>query len=371
MGPLDGSGAFLDLALAPPTLDTTPGSVTSSYIKPERISDIELAGKVLGDYRAVMLTDVAQLAAPVADQLAAYVKQGGTVVWFMGEQVQRENYNNVLLPLGLIPGPLAQRQTGQSFTFAFNPAGNNHPLLQAFSNIDKSGLDTAQVFTYWEVQPRDDLNVEPVLAFNSTAANPALAITRHALGEGTIVFFASSADAEWTSFPAKPAYVTLMHEIVAGTVSGSERWMNLTTGQRVEIPTTRELGGVPALRTPDSPNDLPLEQTFRDDGTGIYRSEPLEKPGVYRLSAGTTVWPVSVNVPSDEADIRPLADEAIKTALGGIEVVALGAELPNQAAAEDEGSDFGWTLMTIVLVLLGVECFMAMRFGHYRKGASA
>jgi hypothetical protein len=371
MGPLDGSGAFLDLALAPPTLDSTPGSTTSSYIKPERISDIELAGKVLGDYRAVMLTDVAQLAAPVADQLAAYVKQGGTVVWFMGEQVQRENYNNVLVPRELIPGPLTQRQTGQNFTFAFNPAGNNHPLLQAFSNIDKSGLDTAQVFTYWEIQPRADLNVEPVLAFNSTAATPELAITRHTLGEGTVVFFATTADAEWTSFPAKPAYVTLMHEIVAGTVSGSERWMNLQTGQRIEIPTTRELGGVPILRDPETNKDIPLEQSFRPDGTGIYRSEILARPGVYRLSAGSTVWPVSVNLPSDEADIRPLGDEAIKTALGGIDVITLGAELPAQALAEEEGSDFGWTLMTIVLVLLGVECFMAMRFGHYKRGGAS
>lgn len=371
MGPLDGSGAFLDLALAPPTLDTAPGSTTSSYIKPERISDIELAGKVLGDYRAVMLTDVAQLAAPVADQLLAYVKQGGTVVWFMGEQVQSESYNSVLLPRGLIPGPLVQRQTGQSFTFDFNPAGNNHPLLQAFANVDKSGLDTAQVFTYWEIQPREDLSVEPVLAFHSSTTTPELAITRHTLGEGTVVFFATSADAEWTSFPAKPAYVTLMHEIVAGTVAGSERWMNLQTGQRIEIPTTRELGGVPTLRDPESGKELPLEQAFRADGTSVYRSESLARPGIYRLSAGQSVWPVSVNLPADEADIRPIADEAIKTALGGIDIVTLGAELPSQAAAEDEGSDFGWTLMTIVLVLLGVECFMAMRFGHYKRGGAS
>ena len=369
MNPLDGSGAFLDLALAPPTLDNQPGRTTTSYLKPERISDIELAGKVLGDYRAILLADVAQLAAPVADQLLAYVKQGGTVVWFMGDQVQREAYNSILLPRGLVPGSLTQRQSGPGFVFNFSPSGNNHVLLQAFKGIDKSGLDTAQVFTYWQVTPKEELRVENVLTFQGTTPNQPSdpAMTLHNLGDGRVVFFASSADAEWTSFPAKPAYVTLMHEIVAGTVAGSERFMNLTIGQRIEIPTTRDLGGVPTLHNPDTNAEEPLEQVTRADGSAIYQSPPMEKPGVFRLKAGNASWPIAVNLPADEADVRPIPDDAIRTALGNVEVTTLGAELPTDAEAEEEGKDFGWTLMTIVLALLGFECFMAMRFGHYRK----
>lgn len=363
MGPLDGSGAFLELALAPPTANDQPGRTTSSYIKPERISDIELAGKVLGEYRAVLLTDVAQLAGPVADQLVSYVRQGGTVVWFMGEQVQRESYNAVLLPRGLVPGALTKQQKSDGFVFAFNPTGNNHPLLQAFSNIDKTGLETAQVFTYWQVAPADNLQPARVLSY---ATNNDPAILLHHLGDGRVVFFTSSADAEWTSFPAKPAYLSLMHEIIAGTVAGSERWMNLSVGDRIEIPVTQQLGGVPVLRDPSTNTDTPLNQATRESAT-IYQSAPLTKPGVYRLVTGDTSAPVSVNVPANEADIRPLGNEAIKTALGNIEMDTLADSLPTEGAAIDEANDFGWTLMTIVLVLLGVECFMAMRFGHYKR----
>ncbi len=372
MGPLDGSGAFLDLALAPPTLDESAGRTTSSYLKPERISDIELGGKVLGDYRAIMLTDVGQVAPPVADQLASYVKNGGTVVWFMGEQVQRENYNTTLLERDLIPGSLVQRQTGEKpFTFSFNPAGNNHSLLQAFKNIDKSGLETAQVFTYWQVAPKETLNAERVLNFQSTSQTPDAAILRHTVGRGRVVFFGFSADAEWTSFPAKPAYVTLMHEVVAGSVAGSENWMNLEVGDRIEIPTSREIGGVPKLRDVDGATEAPLDTIVKENGDSVYQSAPLDKPGLYRLTAGVNVWPIAVNVPSDEADIRPIANEGIRTALGNVEMIALGDTIPSEASAEEEGSDFGWTLMVLVLVLLGVECFMAMRFGHYRKPVAA
>src|SRR5687768_917417 len=56
---LEGSGAFLQLALSPPA--DAPGAggggapKTSSYVASELISDLELGNKVLGDYRAVIL----------------------------------------------------------------------------------------------------------------------------------------------------------------------------------------------------------------------------------------------------------------------------------------------------------------------------
>ncbi|HEX8342639.1 MAG TPA: BatA domain-containing protein [Tepidisphaeraceae bacterium] len=374
MNPLEGSAAFLNLALAPPAPDAQDGRQTASYVKTDRISDIELGGRLLGEYRAVMLADVAQVPAPLAEALASYVKSGGTVIWFMGEQVQRESYNATLLPRGLLPGPLTQRQTGD-YTFAFNPAGNLHVLLAAFANRPKSGLDTTRVFTYWQVSPDEKSRPERVLDFSATATaggerrSPDPAVTLHRLGEGRVVFVATSADDEWTNFPVKPAYIALVHEILAGTVAGSERWTNLLVGERVEIPVARQLGGTPRLIDPANGSEQPLEQTVKADGTAVYASPPIERPGVYRLQSGPLGVPVSVNVPADEADIRPLTDEAIRSALGDIDLELLGDALPAAGGADEDRRDFGWSVMTIVLCLLGLECFMAMRFGHHRKAA--
>lgn len=367
-GELDGSGAFLELALSPPKLSGDAGATSDSYIRAERISDIELGGKSLGDYRTVLFADVAQVSAASADALADYVKAGGTVVWFTGGQVQRDSYNTNLVPRNLLPGPLTQRQTGPGFTFAFNPSGNNHPLLSVFANLEKSGLDTAQAFTYWQFAPKADTKAVAVLKY-AKAEDPA--ITLQTLGDGQVVFFASSADAEWTDFPAKPAYVALMHEILAGTVAGSERWMNLTVGQRVTLPPSFRLTGTPALRDPQTKVETPLQQVTRADGTLAYQSAMLDRPGVYTLSGGDNSVPISVNVPSTEADIRPVSEEAIRQALGNAALTFAGADLPEAFASADEGRDFGWSLMTIVLVLLGAECFFAMRFGHHRRAVAA
>jgi hypothetical protein len=58
----------------------------------------------------------------------------------------------------------------------------------------------------------------------------------------------------------------------------------------------------------------------------------------------------------------------VVAALGDIEIQWMGDELPSEAMAEDENrADFGWSLLLAVLLLAGVECFMAMRFGRHRR----
>jgi len=379
-----GSGAFLQLALSPPKSSDKPaanGNIkTDSYVSAESISALELASKVLTDYGAVAMADVGQITATQADRLADYVKNGGTLMWFMGDQISSENYNQMLVPRKLLPGPLAKRmsvasdQTG--YLFDFKPRSPMHRLLSIFAGEDRSGLDTAQVFTYWETVLASDTQVERVLDYlpagsapgskvdkDKVAADPA--ITTHSLGRGRIVFFSTSAGPEWTSFPAKPAYVTLMHELLSGSVSSGDAWLNHTVGQSVEVPASVQVTAQPTLV--DS-SQKPLALTPGPVGSLVaFRSEPLTRPGLYTLNTGTRSFPIAVNVPGDEADVRTMDNAAIKSALGGIDVELQQDQLPPEAVAETGGNDFGWTVMMIVLTMVGLECFLAMQFGHTRR----
>ena len=79
--------------------------------------------------------------------------------------------------------------------------------------------------------------------------------------------------------------------------------------------------------------------------------------------------PVAVNVPAEEADVRPVSSDAVKKALGDIDIQAFGDTIPASALARDDGTDLGAFLMGLLLALLAVECFMAMHFGHQRRTA--
>ncbi len=375
---MEGSGAFLDLALAPPAEANEQGLQTNSYVATELISDLELGNKVLSDYRAVILAGVGQIQPNQAQQLEHFVMNGGTLILFMGEQVSGDNYNATLLPRGLLPGPMAKRiatspDAQQGYTFEFNPRGDVHPLLREFREQPQSGLDRAQVFTYWQIDLKPDAKVERVLNYvaptDASAADKDRrdpAITLHNLGEGTVVFNTTTANADWTTFPGKMAYVALMHEILAGSVNPAEVWLNRTVGESLQVPSWLRLTGAPTLLDPQK-QEVVIDQSTPPGGTPVYKSQPLKKPGVYTLSTGTRTMPVSVNVPADEADVRTLDGAAIKKALGDIDLALESDQLPDQPANEVAGNDYGWSLMAIVLALVALECFMAMRFGHYRR----
>jgi hypothetical protein len=385
MGGAGGSGAFLQLALSPPKTSDSPAAngnfKTDSYFSAESISALELAGKVLTEYGAVAMTDVGQITASQADRLADYVKNGGTLVWFMGEQVSSENYNTILVPRKLLPGPLAKRMSVASdqsgFLFDFKPlAPSIHRLVSIFAKRERTGLETAQVFTYWETVLPDNSQVERVLDYlplgskpgattekDKAAADPA--ITTHTLGRGHVVFFSTSAGPEWTSLPAKPAYLALMHELLGGSISSGDAWLNHTVGQAVEVPISVQINGQPTLL---DQNGKPVVLSPGAVGSAVaFRSEPLTRPGLYTFNSGLRTFPIAVNVPSDEADVRTMDNNAIKSALGGVDVDLQQDQLPPEGVVAQAGNDFGWTVMMIVLCFVGLECFLAMQFGHTRR----
>lgn len=396
---MNSSGAYLELALAPPKEGPAEAGTarSDSYVAPELISDLELGNKVLGDYRAVILAGVGQISPTQADQLALFVKNGGALMIFMGEPVAAENYNQVLLPRGLMPGALTKRVTAGSgnngFNFDFNPKVV-HPLLKEFENNPRSGLDTAQIYTYWQMELKPDAKAERVLDYVAGVAGggaPATApttasaippgqqkdpaITFHQLGLGHIVVVTTTGDPnpEWTTFPAKPNYVTLMHELLSGSVNTGDRWMNVTAGEPLSVSSGIKFTGTPTL-TDASQREIVLEPVAQAPGAAAgggaaYRSPPLTKPGIYHLSTGSVTLPIAVNIAPDEADVRTIDDAAIRKALGDAEIEMQGDTLPPAiaAAAETSGNDFGWPFMLIGAMLVGAECFMAMRFGHYRR----
>ncbi len=293
---------------------------------------------------------------------------------FMGEPVVMQNYNDVLLSRGLLPGPLTKRMSasaGQAgYAFDFNPRGNLNPLLKAFAGETNSGLDTAQIFTYLQMDVGADSKAERVLNYlpakgTGTAVQEDPAITVQPLGQGRVVVVTTSANAEWTSLPAKPAYVALMHELVSGSVNSGDGWMNLTVGETLVVPASLKLTSTPTLV--DSNQRPVVLDSVPGNGAVAYQSEPIEKPGVYQLATGTRTLPIAVNVPSDEADVRTVNNATIKKVLGEIPIELEGDQLPVDSATAVTGEDYGWPLMLAALLLVGAECWMAMRFGHFRR----
>jgi hypothetical protein len=318
----------------------------------------------------------------VAARLEEFVRAGGALWVFVGPQTTADNYNATLLKHHLLPGPLVQRiivpaaasASGDGVKFDFDPSRQVHPLLEPFYQAQASGLENARVFSYWQVDIAPNSGVERVLDYQPAAgaSTPGgrgdAAYTVHSLGRGRVVFCSTTADAndEWTAFPARKAFPEVMLCLFLGSVSTDDDWMNLNVGDSVHPPATLKMTVAPHLR---DVNGLEFALTTHEADSGlVYSSVPLQRPGVYTLSTGAANYPIVVNVPTEEADTRLVDSETIRKALGGIDMDFEQDTLaPEQIASAAQGRDFGWPLMAAVLGLAGLESFLAMKFGRYKR----
>jgi hypothetical protein len=382
-GVAQSSGSSLAAALTP----AHEGAIkTLSSFVAEPISDLELGNRALHDYSAVVLADVSQVTGPEADRLKQFVEQGGTLLVFMGESINKDNYNTVLLPRKLMPGPLIKLMsigTDQpAYRFNFKPNAIQSPYLESFRGMENSGLDLVIVRKYWQLDLPQGSGVDPILKYIPAGVTPGKqdpgapgdpAITDHTLGQGRVIWCSITANDDWTDFPAHIAYAPLMQELLAHSVKSGTYWMNLDVGQPLVIPSNVRMTAAPTLLDPDK-KAVALESKLderseRVGGAMIYTSPPLATPGVYALALGESTIPIAVNVPAAEADLRTLTDEAIREDLGRIDIDMEGDQPPGDIQVAEAGRDWGWHLTLLVLGLLCIEAFMAMRFGHWKQVA--
>jgi Mg-chelatase subunit ChlD len=381
------SSVFVENAISPPAAAANIGGAkTNSALVAHVIGDQDLSDRqALTDYRAVLLVNVGHISDSVADQLEKYVENGGVVVLFMGPKVDGDDYNRVLLnnKHHLLPGKLVERMSTatagvDAFHFDFHPDGNLPVYLRIFQGNANSGLGTWSISQYWRLSITDP-STQRVLDYVSTARHstsgtqpaPDPAITVHGVGKGHVVFFSTAGDPQWSGLPGHPNFLPLIQELITNTTDPGDGWMNLTVGQSLQTPIEVQFNGQPTL-IDTGQHEMPVISVQNADGITFYRSSPLKKPGVYHLRTATQIFPIAVNVPPDEADVRTLSPDAIRKAFADIPLTLQGDQLPAmEAVGLQEGRDFGWTIMTIVLAAAAFECFLAMKFGHYRRVASA
>lgn len=353
---------YLTVALAP-----DPNSAQSG-IRPETITESLLAEHELAEYDAIFLCNVAQFTAAEARLLHDYLRQGGGLVFFLGDQVQADNYNR---QLGGIDGaarilPARLGEAASEGKYRFDPLDYSHPLVTSFRDQEQAGLLTTLVTNYIRLKPQSPA-ARVALGFSS--GDPA--IVEETLEGGRSIVVATSADTSWTSMPVWPSYVPIVQELLAYAVGAQLQDRNLRIGQT--------LGGTlpPAVRAAmvRVPAGERKAADIKDRGTTAdWVFSDTFVSGMYALEAagtlaGETLF--AVNVDTAESDLTPLApDELRETLWPGIPFThhTSWQNLDERPSTEvTRQSKLHVWLLYAVLGLLFLETFLAWQFGHHRR----
>ncbi len=311
---------FLKLAL---TAD--PG--TGSAVRVDTVSPTGLTGADFGKYPLVILANVESLPLPAVEALEGYVDRGGSLLVFLGDQVNADFYNaNLAAPTrlhgGLMPGRLLGREgdpTGASDLATMGEVDDAHPALSAFQDPQAAGFSNVGFKALWGIAP------EPTSTVLMRASTGSPLLLLKAFGKGRVMAFASSCDRDWTNFPVRPSFLPWVHRLVGFLAQEPMgRTGFFATGETVPVPIAASEGLAPvtvktptgAIVPPVATGDPDLPLSFKATSeVGVYTLLDPAKPDARRAFA--------VNLEGYESDLNYLDD------------VLAGPETPGPEAAAD------------------------------------
>jgi hypothetical protein len=347
----------------------------------------------------VVLANTAPGGLDLARTLASYVRTGGALLVFVGDQVTGDHWNAIahqspdsrLLPFPFGERREADRGKGDHWSFDLSRA-TAHPLSTRIAGeASKWYRDWApprvwgrmplladssapRVVTPAPAEGDDD---RVVLRFLGTHGEPGpIAIAEGRLGTGRAIWVGTAMDDAWLDVSSLFLPVFLQ-EAALELTRPPDRAKNVLVGGRLVAPLSRDPRSVrievpgrgadtPRVRPEQTETDRPVALYDRTGVAGTYRLA-YERPPTRAGAAEERVEELfAVNPDPAEGDLRRAATPEVEGRLPGADVRVLSTFEEAGAAADTarEGEVSPYVLLGVLLLLLA-ESFLAMRFNRH------
>jgi hypothetical protein len=242
--PLEGAGAFMQVALAPGT--SGPGA--RNLILPKVVSAQQVSTVAdFSAYRVVVLADVPRLPAAAARGLRQFVRDGGGLLIAPGEHVMPEFYNDwsaggseSLTPALLVAHKDDPAQTASPAIQSFS-----HPALALVADPAHSDAASAVIRSWWQLEVREH---DRAVRVGATIEGGAPLLVERKLGKGYVLMTAISLGRRDSNWPTLKSYVPMLHEIVQYLAAPLQTDANVQPGAQVAADIPFPPGGQPAVR---------------------------------------------------------------------------------------------------------------------------
>ncbi len=372
-----GETDFLAAALMP------PGDVASG-IEVDVVADSSFGGRDPAAYDGIFLCNVYRLPDDRVKALEEYVRAGGGVVFFLGDQVDPQVYNSVFYGRGeeagrhLLPVPLRDVEGSSDDYSNLAPAAPDHPAVRFLRGLHPAVFRTVAVnrFVGCDAPSRGDARV--LLSYTDEDGSPAL--VEKPLGEGRVLLFTTAADLEWSNFPHSVLWLPLLQEAARYVVRRDPDIYTKTVGEPIVLRyDPKEMAPQVAVVPPPELGGTPIQlASARDEATKqlFYRYDRTTVAGEYAVRLKTPQGEAferlyATNLDPSEGDLERVDIEKLRAAAPGarIERGAEGAALGGEDA---DRSEFWRTLVAALVAVAALETLLAWRFGHHKaKGVEA
>ncbi|MEM9586923.1 MAG: VWA domain-containing protein, partial [Planctomycetota bacterium] len=248
----DGRGAYHIASVLNPGSQVQVGAIPE-IATPSALRSLTLES--LSRYRAVYLVDVPEIGQNAATALHAYVRQGGGLAVFLGQQVQAGSYNQNVFggKRYLIPLPLGSIKTQTLGDEKTNDVqlGDATSLMRPLQSVGDAALALVGLSQSWTFNADGamELDQESAESNGSTDSEPPRysvplkrrdglpLVTEHRVGRGRVITSLSSLSPDWTNWSGDPSFVVFLLQANASLWSAAAP----PTQRLVDGPLVREL----------------------------------------------------------------------------------------------------------------------------------
>lgn len=349
---------------------------TPSSIQVEVITDARLGSQDLENFDVLVLANVSQVDPRIAARLSAFLDQGGGLIVFGGNRIVADSYNRLtyredtpLLPaaFGAVVG---SEPTPADPGAPFDLLGFKHPIVSAYAgatDLVLAGLTAVRTWRHYSLTLPADSSA--VIAMKYADGSPAVIEARR--GRGLVLQMASTADADWTSWPLHPSYPPVMEQVVLHAASGRQLDRNVLAGQPLGAPFPAS-----ARTTPVSvvlPSGEVRTASLNAEPTGAFLDfNETERAGSYEVRLGPPLARnllFSVNPDPDESDPTRTDEPTLKQQFPGWPFFLLNGSSDLSGADTGRASRRGQLHRPLLMAVLGLllfESFLAWRLGSRR-----
>ncbi len=343
---------FFSLALSPErgisNVEVHPVSV--DQLKPSALEQNEI----------LVLANVKELPEGAVEAIRKFMEQGGGVLVSAGSQLAG-SASWLAKIWGSPPGTVTEFPAEGVVGELAHPS-LLHPILSGWTDDDIKGLQAASVTRVL----RTDIDETDRIILKCGSVPLLVERPVPVVGAGRLLFFATTLDREWTSLPAYPVYVPLMHQIIGYLAPGrgDQQVYCLRVGDEFSqqfppdsMPVTLN------VTRPDAKRMTMLEEItqgfsgfkFIVDEPGIWKIDWSRKSGE---SSKAVV--ANMNTLSKESDLAMVETRQLKHIFGStpLAYVKYGTDMESRLKALLRGRDVTGTFVWLVLALLGLEMWL-------------
>ena len=351
---------FLEHALAP---------TAKAALKTRRVGSDAIAGETLDGYPAIFLCNALPLGGPAVANLEEYARRGGVLAIFPGDRGNTSDY----AAWGCLPAKVEkivsaeENQKRQGLVLL-------DPLDALFAGL-KLPPGIAPSATIQRRLQFAKLENESKYLIGASAETPFLLSRR--FGDGRVLFFAVSADRQWSDLPLSPFFLPLVHQTVRFAAGvGRDKIQVMPASSFLLSDVVSKVADGTSLIGPDGETFLirrVQKQGGRQDDVSLYVDNVI-KPGYYGLAQGTqSAEPLmAVNVDRSESNIKPIKPDEVPGILGlkNVNVVTERQELDRQIQEHRVGRPLSEVVMWLILVIAVMEVYVANRSSRKRTTLS-